>query len=87
MASGGTGQLSLLADKVRKLQTMKNRNRNTRPGWGKPSTGSTGAKPFKSRNSQAGLNKEMETLQSPIMKEFMKSQTPDTPITNSLRGR
>ena len=87
MATGQSGQLSLLADKVKKLQTLKNRNRNTKPGWGKPSTGSTGAKPFKGRNPQAGLQKEMETLNSPIMKEFMQQSTPQTPITNALRGR
>ncbi len=86
MATGQSGQLSLLADKVRKLQTLKNRNKKTRPGFAKGSSGSMGAKMFQGRNSQAGLNKEQETLQSPIMDQFMKQQNPKTPVTNMLRG-
>jgi len=76
MASGGSGQLSVLADLLKKQQNAKNQNRKSKPGWGRPTYGSTGAQPFKGRNSQAGLNKEREMLNSPIMQEFMRKPTP-----------
>jgi hypothetical protein len=85
MPADGSGQLSLLADRVRKMATAKNKNRRSARGWGKLATGTTGAKQFQGRNSQADLGKEQQTLQSPIMQSFLQSSTPQTPITDMLK--
>ena len=76
MASGGSGQLSVLADLVKKMQGAKNKNRKSKSGWARPAYGSTGANPLKERNSEAGLNKEKEVLNSPIMQSFLRKPTP-----------
>lgn len=76
MASGGSGQLSVLADLVKKMQGKKNQNKKSKSGWARPAYGSTGAQPLKERNSQAGLDKERETLNSPIMQSFLKKPNP-----------
>jgi hypothetical protein len=87
MASQGSGQLSVLADMMKKMDKTKNTPKNAFPGLGRRSSGSMGSKLFKPRNSQAGLNKESETLNSPIMHSFMAKLSPGTPITDSLKGK
>jgi hypothetical protein len=86
MASSGTGQISMLADLLRKQAGQKTTPHNARPGFGRGMSGQRGAQPFKGRNPRAGENKEQETLKSPIMQAFLKKQTARTPITDSLRG-
>ena len=76
MASGGSGQLSVLADFVKKMQGNKNKNRKSKTGWARPAYGSTGSVGLKERNSEAGLDKEKETLNSPIMQSFLRKPTP-----------
>jgi hypothetical protein len=83
----GSGQLSLLADMAKKASKMKNTPKGARPGWTRGAKNSMMSKGFKGRNSQKGLNDEMETLQSPIMDAYMKQFSGQTPITDSLRGR
>lgn len=87
MASNGSGQISMLSDMLKKQQGAKNTPKNALEGWSRGMKGQMGQKLFKGRNASAGLNKEREVLQSPIMKSFMEQNTPRTPITNALRGR
>ena len=86
MASEGSGQLSVLADMVKKMDKSKNTPKGAFKGFGRKSAGSMGAKLFKGRNSQKNLQTEQDTMNSPIMKQFMAKLTPQTPITNSLKG-
>jgi len=86
MASQGSGQLSVLADMAKKMDKAKNTPKGAFPGFGRKSAGSTGSKLFKGRNSQKNLSTEQETLNSPIMKAFTQKLSPQTPITNALKG-
>jgi hypothetical protein len=86
MASNGSGQVSMLADMLKKQQGSKFTPKGAFEGWSRGMKGQLGQKLFKGRNASAGLNKEREVLQSPIMKSFMERNTPQTPITNMLRG-
>lgn len=74
-------QLSILGEMMRKQEGAKH---ISRPGHRGP-TGSTGSRPFKSRNPEAGYDKEVEMLNSPIFKSFMEKTYPSTPVLNALK--
>jgi hypothetical protein len=86
------GQLSILAEMVKKMEGAKNQPAKfgqmgqspTQPGFARGAMGSMGSKTFQSRNPYAGEQKELEQLQSPIFKEFMKKFVPQTPISQYL---
>lgn len=79
-------QLSILGAMAMKQAKQKFTPKNAKIGWGRGASGSMGAKFFKGRNSHAGEQKELDNLNSPVMKAFMQQLTPRTPITNSLKG-
>lgn len=80
------GQLSLVAAMAKQQMGQKYQAPFARKGWGRGAMGSMGAQQFRGRNSQAGLQKEVATLNSPVMRAFMEKMTPNTPITNFLNG-
>lgn len=47
--------------------------------------GSTGAHPFKGRDSEAGMKKEQKIMQSPVFQAYMKQIVTQTPVSNFLR--
>lgn len=56
------------------------------PGMARGSMGSTGVRTFQPRDSEKGLKKEMEYLNSPIFKAYMMKLVPQTPVTDFLSG-
>jgi len=56
-------------------------------GFTRGAMGSMGSKGLQTRNSQAGLNKERETMDSPIFQAFVGGFKPKTPITDYLKSR
>lgn len=89
-------ELSVLADMIHKmkgsryapgiLQTRISDKPPAAAGMVRGTSGVLGSRTFKGRNSMAGLNKEQEMLNSPVMKAFLKKTTPSMPVTRSLRG-
>ncbi len=87
MASSGTGQISMLADLLKKREGQKTTPKTAFAGWSRGMKGQRGAQLFKGRNPRAAENKEQEVLDSPIMKAYLQKNTGGTPILNSLKGR
>lgn len=75
-------QLSILAEMMKKSEGQKHVSRQGHRG----PTGSTGARPFKSRNPEAGYDKEVEMMNSPIFKAYMEKTYPTTPVLDALRS-
>lgn len=80
-------QLSLLVEMFKQSQGAKHNRKDIVPGMLKGATGTLGSRFFQPRNSEAGLNKEVQTMQSPIFRAFLQRMVPQTPITNFLRSR
>lgn len=56
-------------------------------GFARGASGSSGANLFRGRNSDAGAQKEVSEMQSPIFKAFLQKLAGHTPITNYLMGK
>ena len=56
-------------------------------GFTRGMQGSMGSKPLQRRNSQAGLDKEPDTMNSPIFQAFVGGFKPRTPIRDYLNSR
>lgn len=72
-------QLSELAALVEKNQKGKRSGKGILKG----ATGSLGSRPFQGRNSDAGINKERDLVDSPILKEMHKRM--QTPISDYIK--
>lgn len=77
--------LSLLAEMFSKQQAQQ----RTQPGTKglRRGVGSYGARPYQSRNPDAGAQREQQLMQSPVFSAFMEQFNPKTPVTDALRGR
>lgn len=54
-------------------------------GFARGSLGSQGSRTLQRRNVDAGYQKELEQMQSPIFRAFLGQLHPGTPITDYLR--
>jgi hypothetical protein len=91
------GQLSQLVSMFEKAQGAKHQpgkpgvRTNARapatPGAVRGTSGVLGSRTFQSRNSQAGQNKELEALRSPIFAAYMDQMHSRTPMLTYLQGR
>ena len=88
-------QLSEVAAAFKKSMPQHNGQRfgprtSNRPvavkGFARGTMGSTGARSIQSRDSMAGLKKELDMMNSPLFKAFLKQQHPDTPVLNYMMG-
>lgn len=88
-------ELSLLAAMMKKAKGQPHNTGISGPrssarmpakrSFARGSLGSYGSRTFKSRNPDAGKQKEVEMLRSPIFAAFMRETFPTTPITDFLR--
>ena len=67
-------QLSVLAEMVRKAAKAK--HAPTPKGVPRGAMGSYGSRPYKSRNPEAGLHKEMEFMEDPVFQSFVENLVP-----------
>lgn len=91
------GQLSQLVSMFEKQKGAKhqpgrpgarvNSSAPAMPGQVRGTSGVLGSRTFQSRDSQAGQNKELEALRSPVFAAYMNQLHPQTPMLNWLQGR
>jgi len=86
-------ELSLLTELMKKQspqQGQQGLRGSPRPtamrGFTRGSLGSMGSTTMKDRNPQAGYQKEMDKIKSPIFQAFMRQLHPATPVSDYLRG-
>lgn len=69
------------------VQLFKQRQRGAAQGNVTFGAGSSGARTFQGRDSEAGSKKEQQIMQSPVFKAFVSQFKPSTPFTDFLASR
>ena len=90
------GQLSVLVEMFKKQQGANRQpgkpgvrtsaQQPALPGQTRGAMGALGSKLMQNRNSQAGAQKEMKELNSPIFAAFLQRMSPGTPMADTLRN-